>query len=464
MDTQPTTPLPDAGGAAAVAAPLPPLTTKPAAERLVSLDVFRGITIAGMILVNNPGSWGNLFSPLAHATWNGLTPTDLVFPFFLFIVGVALPFSFDRRIADGASRLRLFEHVVRRTIIILALGLLMAAFPRWPALQTWPAWQLALPYIAVIVGLAFLFVDEPPLSWPKLTAPRVRKLISWLLLAGAVGLFIYNFGAFEESKLRVPGVLQRIALCYFFASVIVMLGGVTFRVLCVVALLLGYWAIMTYCHAPDGYQMPDAAARPEGLLHDWIDVKLLGVHLYKERPDPEGLLSTIPAVATVLLGVLTGGWLRTTREKRDRVGWLFLAANVLLVIGLWVALTMPLNKKIWTSSYVLVTGGLAMHFLAACFWLIDVHGYRGWARPFLIFGTNAIAVYFASSVGAKLLMSWSVHLADGQTLTVQKFLYDTYLASWAAPKVASLLYALAYVAVWCVLMWPLYRLRIFIKI
>jgi predicted acyltransferase len=383
-------------------AKLAELVPETRSERLVSLDLFRGITIAGMILVNNPGSWGALYSPVKHADWNGLTPTDLVFPFFLFIVGVALPFSFDRRRAQGASRLRLFEHVVRRTLILFLLGLIMAGFPKWPQLATWPGWRLIAPYILAIAGLVLLFADGPALAWPDTAASRARKISAGLLLAGALAYFVVDFACFQERKLRVPGVLQRIAVCYFFAAMIVMFSGSRGRVLWVLALIAAYWGIVKCVPAPADYATPWMGARPEGVLHDWLDVKLLGTHLYSERPDPEGLLSTIPAIATVLIGVLAGNWLRSAREKPDKAGWLFLAANVLLCFGLWANLGLAVNKKIWTSSYVLVTGGLALHFLAACFWLVDVKGYRRWARPFLVLGTNAIAVYFASSVGARL--------------------------------------------------------------
>ena len=471
MDAPPRSPVdyPAVG----LAGPSAGLPTKPAAQRLVSLDVFRGITIAGMILVNNPGTWSSLYSPVRHADWNGLTPTDLVFPFFLFIVGVALPFSFDRRRAAGASRVRLFEHVVRRSLIIFALGLILAGFPYWPQLAgffgvappwNWQAWRLILPYIAVIVGLAVLFIDEPPLAWPASAAGRGRKIFAGLLVLGAAIYFTADFGYFQEQKLRVPGVLQRIAICYFFVSLIVLFTGVRGRVLWTLALLAGYWAIVKYLAAPAGYEMPGMAERPTGVLHDWLDAKLFGNHLYHERPDPEGLLSTIPALATVLIGVLAGNWLRSRREQADKVGWLFLAANVLLVAGLWLGLDFPLNKKIWTSSYVLVTGGLALHFLAACYWLVDMKGYRRWAVPFLVFGTNAIAVYFASGIGARILGSIMLHLTDGSSVILKTYLYQSYLASWAPPALASLLWALAYVFVWCLLMTPLYWRRVFIKI
>ncbi len=504
MNEQPT---PIAGPAPATATP----------ERLVSLDAVRGLTLAGMILVNNAGNWNAVYGPLRHADWHGWTPTDLVFPSFLFIVGAAIPLSFDKRIASGFGRLRLFEQVLRRTIILFLLGLILGLTP-----NGFPDWRLIGPYIGVIVALAFLYADEPPFGRPATRPGRIRKVIGWGLLAAAVLCFALDFRYFQASHLRLPGVLQRIAICYFIASVIVMYSGPRGRFLWMAALLLGYWAIVAHVRpapaaaagtpataaasAPTGTRTAGApagaaraawtAARPEGVLHDRIDEAVLGSHLYRERPDPEGILSTAPAVATVLLGVLAAGWLQGRREKTDKAFGLFLAANVALFLGLWMNLSFPINKKIWTSSYVLLAGGISLHVLAMCYYLIDIKGRRRWAAPFLVFGTNAIAVYFASSAFGRLLNLWRLPTADGhtvagdvawgtllrtwgyqtlhplwtptplgpQTITLKTWLYDSLFASWASPRLASLLYALAYVLLWLILTTPLYRRRIFIKV
>ena len=421
--------------------------------RLTSLDAFRGLTIAGMILVNNPGSWSNLYAPVRHAHWNGWTPTDLVFPFFLFIVGTAMAFSFRRRLSEGQQRARLFAQVVRRTIIIFLLGLIMGGFPDS---------RLISPYVAIIVGLILLYADEPVLGFGEPGVSRVRKVIAWCLLVGAVAFFVIDFGHFQESHLRVPGVLQRIAICYFVASVIAMAGGAWLRAGAVVVLLGGYWLILATVQAPAGYTAD--VTGPEGLLHDWIDVQLLSGHLYRARPDPEGLLSTLPAVGTVLLGMLVGQWLQSRRENRDKIIAMFLAANVALVLALWLSHVLPINKKIWTSSYVLLTAGLAIHFLAMCYWLLDVKGYRRWAWPLVVFGSNAIVVYVASSLTAKMLARWMIATPDGGEIAVKTWLYQSYFASWASAQNASLFYALAYVLCWLVLMIPLYSKRIYIKI
>ncbi|MBU0616955.1 MAG: DUF5009 domain-containing protein, partial [Planctomycetes bacterium] len=413
-------------------------SAKPATgQRLISLDVFRGITIAGMILVNNPGSWGHVISPLRHAEWNGCTPTDLVFPFFLFVVGVAMAFSFERRIETGHSRATMIGQIVRRTIILFLLGLIMYGFPDF---------RLIGPYILTIVGLALLYADQPVLSFGDTGGVRARKILAGILLIGAVAYFVLDFGHFQDTRLRVPGVLQRIAACYLLASIIMMVWRPPGRVIWVLLLLIGYWIVALGVPAPSGYEA-EVTGSP-GLLHDWIDVTLLGEHLYRERPDPEGILSTLPAAATVLLGAFTGRWLRTSREKTDKALGLFFAANVALVLGLCMNYGFPINKKIWSSSYVVFTAGLALHFLAMCYWLIDVKEWKRWAWPFVVFGSNAIVVFVVSSLVAKMMYRIKLSLPDGGEISLKTWIYEHIFASWAGPLYGSLLFALAYVLLW----------------
>jgi predicted acyltransferase len=403
-----------------------------------------------MILVNNPGSWRNIYPPLRHAEWNGWTPTDLVFPFFLFIVGVAAVFSFDRRIAEGHSRWRLMAQVLRRSIILICLGLIMYGFPNL---------RLLGPYVLVIVGLVMTYAEGR--AW-GLVPYSIRQFVGWAVVAGGIAFWVVDFSYFDECGLRVPGVLQRIGLCYLLASAIALVWGVRGRAVWTVILLVGYWYIVRAVDPPAGYTAD--VTGPEGLLHDWIDVKLLGNHLYRERPDPEGLLSTLPSVATVLLGMLTGAWIRSTRDTREKVIGLFMAANVLLIAGLCMDYGFPINKKIWSSSYVVLTAGLALHFLAMCFWLIDGRGYRRWAWPFVVFGTNAIVVYVASSLVAVVLGRKMIVMADGGAVTIKTMLYQDIFAPLAGPTGGSLLYALFYIFVWFLLLIPLYRWRVFVKI
>jgi predicted acyltransferase len=364
------------------------------AGRLVSLDAFRGLTLAGMILVNNPGSWDHVYPPLLHAKWDGFTPTDLVFPSFLLIVGVAIPLALGKRLQRGDPPSTLLAKVVRRSLIIFALGLFLNVFP----------------------------FDEPVSQW------------------------------------RIPGVLQRIALCYLAASLIYLKTGLRVQVLTAVGLLLGYWALMTM--VPTGTGTADLS-RP-GNFAARVDRALLPGHLYKPDYDPEGLLSTLPAIVTTLIGVLTGRWLSTRRPVGDRVSGVFAAGSVLLFLG-WVwGAWFPINKALWTSSYTLLSAGFSLLILGVCAFLIEVENARRWAGPFLVFGSNPIAAYVLSSFVAKLLTR--VHVGGSQGPHLKAWVYQNAFASWADPTFASLLYGLSYVLLWLALMGVLYRLRIFIRV
>ena len=372
---------------------MPTSTIPSESNRLVSLDVFRGITIAGMVLVNNPGTWEYVYGPLQHASWHGWTPTDLVFPFFLFIVGVAIPLAFGKRLESGGSKRDIYLKIVKRTLIIFAIGLFLNGFPYF--------------------GLA---------------------------------------------EYRIPGVLQRIAVCYFFASIIFLNAKVRTQFAITIALLVGYWLALKFIPAP-GYAAGDLTK--EGSLPSYIDRIVFGKHVWSQARvyDPEGLLSTIPAIATTMIGVFTGQWLRTEKTRVDKAAGMFVVGAVCVAIGwAWNAF-FPINKALWTSSYVLFTGGLALQFLALCYWLIDIQGYRRWAKPFEVFGMNAIALY----VGAGLMASLFGEIKVGGT-TLGGWIYENLFASWASPINASLAFAISFVLVWLALMWILYRQKIFLKV
>ena len=410
-----------------------------------------------MILVNNPGSWapGLRYPPLDHANWNGWTPTDLIFPFFLFIVGVAMTFSFEKRLAKGQNKIRIFEQVCRRSIILFLLGLILAGFPRW---------RLIAPYIAFIIGLGFLFADEPPFGFGKTVKANIMKIIAWILLIGSIVYFIIDFQHFQTDKpiIRIPGVLQRIAVCYFITAIIMFFTKVRGRIIWAIALIIIYWLIMKLCSAPATYS-PDIA-HPEGLLNDWIDIKVLGHHIYSERPDPEGLISTLPAIATTLLGVLCGNWLHTSKSKLDKLIGLFFMGNILLFVGICMDAGFPINKKIWSSSYVVFTAGMALHFLGMCFYLLDVLGVKKWAYPFLVYGTNPIFVFFASGILGRIMYRIKIPVDVDKTLNLKAWIYENLFTTWASPINASLCFAIAYIFFWFLIMVPLYQKRIFIKI
>ncbi|HYG08891.1 MAG TPA: DUF5009 domain-containing protein [Pyrinomonadaceae bacterium] len=367
-----------------------------AAGRMASLDVFRGITIAGMILVNNPGSWGAIHPPLAHAEWHGWTPTDLVFPFFLFIVGVSITLALGRRAASGGARRDLYLKIIRRAAIIFALGLVLAGFPRY-----------------------------------------------------------------DLSTLRIPGVLQRIAVCYLVASVIFLHTKWRAQAMIAAALLLVYWALLSLVPVP-GFGAGDLSM--EGNLAAYLDRMLLGQHTWKPLYDPEGIQSTLPAITTTLGGVLTGHWLRSRRSELEKVAGMFVAGAGAVVSGWAWGLCFPINKALWTSSYVLLTAGLALQLLAVCFWLVDIKGRRRWATPFLVFGTNALAIYFLSELFSRLISLVKLTRADGSAVDLKTLIYENAFASWASPVNASLMFAFCVVLLWLGVASVLYRKRIFIKV
>ncbi|HVL69756.1 MAG TPA: heparan-alpha-glucosaminide N-acetyltransferase domain-containing protein [Vicinamibacterales bacterium] len=362
-------------------------------QRLVSLDVFRGLTMAAMVIVNNPGDWGNVYAPLLHADWHGWTPTDLIFPFFLFIVGVSITLS---------KKSQSWGAILRRSLLIFALGLFLAGYPR-----------------------------------------------------------------FDPDRWRIPGVLQRIAVCYLAAAAAYRLTAGDRRrqaaVLAPVAgvLALAYWAVMTLVPVPGGVA---GDLSPEGNLGAWLDRALMEGHLWRPRWDPEGLLSTVPAISTTLLGILAGLLLGTRLPGERKTLVLAAAGAAGVAVGLAWNLLFPINKNLWTSSYVFFTAGCASLLLAACYWLVDVRGWRRWTTPLVILGVNAITLFVASGLLVKTLNVFRVETGDGRDVAVSRWVYVTLFAPLASPKNASLLYAVANLALLFLLLAWMYRRRIFLRV
>jgi predicted acyltransferase len=383
-------------------------------DRLVSLDVYRGVTIAGMILVTDPGTYSAVYWPLVHAAWNGATPTDMIFPSFLFIVGVSITLSFATRMERGAGRRDLAWHVLRRSAIIFFLGLLVNGFPD------------------------------------------------------------YNL-----HTIRIPGILQRIALCYLGGSFLylwtaksaakpgrrsILFAGVT------AAILALYWALLKLVPVP-GF----GAGRLDsyGNLPAYIDRAVFGLqHLwpYGLTPgvgvtyDPEGILSTLPALTNVLIGILAGEWIRSKHSGRRKALMLIFAGAVLALSGWLLNPLLVINKRIWTSTFVLLSGGVSLLVFALCYWIIDLRRSRWWTPPALVFGTNAILAFALSSVLTTLSDRIHVPVANGPRLSLHQW-GDSYLfATWLSPVHASLAYAITIVLLNMVLIFPLYRKRIFLRV
>ncbi len=364
--------------------------------RLLSLDFFRGLTVAAMVMVNNPGDWGHVYAPLEHAPWNGWTPTDLIFPFFLFIVGVSITFALE----GGKTKKGVISKIVKRSLTLFLLGLFLNFFPK-----------------------------------------------------------------FDISIVRIPGVLQRIALVYLACSLIFLKTGSRQQLYILCGLLVGYWLAMTLVPVPGvGY----ANLEPETNLAAWFDrVILTTAHVYKPAKvwDPEGIFSTLPAVATGLLGMLTGTWLRSNRSAAEKVAWLFAVGCLITLAGLIWDGFFPINKALWTSSFVLLAGGLAMLGLALSYWLIDVQHHTWGVLPFVAFGVNAITVFFLSGLIPRIMNLIHVTQPDGTEIGSKEYLYRTFISPpFADPINASLAGALTFVLIWFGILWWMYRKDVIIKV
>lgn len=352
--------------------------------------------MAGMILVNNPGSWSDIYPPLRHAEWNGCTPTDLIFPFFLFIVGTSIHYAYQDKREEGLTK-KVFLKILKRASIIFLLGLFLTLFPK------------------------------------------------------------FNF-----ETVRIPGVLQRIGVVFFVASILYLTTTWLTQLRVAVILLVSYYLMMTLIPVP-GVGPPSLEA--ETNLGAWLDRLLLTGHLWVQSKtwDPEGVLSTIPAIATAILGMLAGKLLSGEKTASDKVVWLFFTGSVLIVLGLGWGMIFPINKPLWTSSYVLYTGGIAMQFLACCYWLVDVQGFKKWAMPFVYYGVNALFVFVASALLVKSLSR--VKITDGENeVSFLRYVYQYGYTTWLSPLNASLLYAITLVLIFLVVLWWMYKRKIFVKI
>lgn len=383
--------------------PASPLAA-PTSQRLVSLDVFRGLTIAGMVLVNNPGSWEHVYAPLEHAKWNGWTPTDLIFPFFVFIVGVAMTYSFGKLLERGTPRGQLLLRSTKRAAVIFALSLAIVGFP------------------------------------------------------------IREFPGYDLEHMRILGVLQRIAIAYLVSSAIYLYTRTwKARAAWAAAFLLGYWALMALVPVPG---VGAGVLEPGQNLSNWIDLHVIGLnHMYTGTKtwDPEGLLSTMGAIGTCLIGALIGQWLRTDRSRDEKTIGLFVAGALLLGAGLIWGGAFPINKSIWTSSYVLFTAGFGSTVLGLCYWSVDVKGWRWWTKPFVVYGMNAMGLYVLSGFVTRLSLAPLISTATGPINTHQ-WVYSHAFEPLFSPINASLAFAIFYVLLWLGIMWILYSKKIFIKV
>jgi predicted acyltransferase len=376
----------------------------PLPGRLLSLDIFRGLAVAGMIIVDNPGSDDQAYWAIKHTEWNGWTPADLIFPSFLFLVGISIVFSFSSRLQRGDTRRQILLHVFKRSLLLIAIGLLVNASP-------------------------------------------------------IVGFDIHTF--------RFEGVTQRIALCYLVAALLELYIGRRWQIAALAICLVGYWALLRFVPVPGagtpGHQIP--FMDPDQNITAWLDRKLFMGHLYNGTRDPEGLLHTIPAIGTTLIGLLTGHWLRTRKTAATIISGLLAFGAVGLVLGKLWDRTFPINKNLWTSSFGLFTGGFALIFLALLYWIFDVKKWRGWwTMPILVLGMNAIAGFVADSLVYGPGYTFMANGPNGQKVNWHEAAQAHLQAFGLNPANASLIYSLAALGFCWFLLWLLWRRQIFLKV
>jgi len=431
--------------------------------RLYSVDLFRGITIAGMLIVNNPGSWSHVYPPLLHAEWVGCTPTDLIFPFFLFIVGVVLPIALRKRVERGDSRLALFEKILTRSLIIVGFGLFLALFPDFN-LKPEYAYLAPLHYGLLVIALVGLLLKEIGENLAGRSAPGTPLGLysKWVAWSAMLGMLVLGSFAYDMSNLRWPGVLQRIGIVYGVCATLYLFTSWRGQAVLAVVLMLFYWAWMSFIPMPDGSA---PALEPGHNWAAWIDQQFLSGHMWSQTGtwDPEGLFSTLPAVATCLLGMLLGRWLQSGEPLQKQLSFTWVAGLALILLGLIWSLHFPLIKGLWTSSYVLYTAGWACLVFGLLFWISDIKGWRGWANPWVAFGTNALFAYLLSGMLAKVSGAVGWTGSDGDWMSATGHVYHLF-GNFLPAKAASLATALFHLVLVWIPVSILYKYRIFIKV
>lgn len=420
-------------------------------ERLISLDTFRGLTILFMTIVNNPGSWTSIYPPLEHAEWNGCTPTDLVFPFFIFIMGTAISFAMPTGNFDTAT----FNKIVIRSLRIFCLGLFLNFFGKieFLGLEGIP---LLLFRLAITVAVSYALLGNFSL--------KVKTYLTLLVFATLLFLAYSSIEAYQE--VRIPGVLQRIGIVYFFVSLLYLKTNQRTQLLTAISLLLLYWGLMALVPVPG----IGAANFEKGTnLAAWVDSVLLKGHMwiFSKTWDPEGILSTLPAIASGMIGLLIGQLINRPLPKLEIVKKMAIIGVFITIASLLWNLVFPINKSLWTSSYVLYTSGLAILCLTVLFYLIEVANYKNWTKLFLIWGVNPMVVFFFSGIipqGLRMILFQNPKIPAEQ-INLQKYLYSFGVEPFFNnPMTASVVGALIYVGIWSFILWLFYKNKLVFKV
>jgi len=420
-------------------------------ERLISLDVFRGLTILLMTIVNNPGDWGNVFPPLLHAEWHGCTLTDLVFPFFIFIMGVAVPLAMPDKIYDETT----FNKILVRSLRMLCLGIFFNFFGKIQlfGLEGIP---LLIGRLTITIAVGYALMGN--------FSSKVKNILAFSILL--IYLFLAYSGIEAYHDVRLPGVLQRIAIVYFVVSLLYLKTSQKTQIIIGVVLLLGYWALMTLIPVP-GIGTPNLEKGTN--LAAWLDSVLLKGHMYRGTVtwDPEGILSTIPSIVNGIIGLLIGQILIRKISKTQKATKMAIAGIALIIAGLLWNIVFPINKSIWTSSYVLYTTGLAATFLSILYYVIDIADYKKGFKPFLIWGVNPMIVFFTSQIipQALVMIEFQNPHNPEEKINLLSYLYGFGIAPFFSnPMAASLAGALVYVCIWTFILWIFYKNKLIFKV
>lgn len=420
-------------------------------ERLISLDVFRGFTILLMTIVNNPGSWASIYPPLEHAEWHGCTPTDLVFPFFVFIMGTAIPFAMPVKHFDSA----VLNKIIVRSLRIFCLGFFLAFFSRFElfGLEGIP---LLILRLLITFAVAYALLGNFTL--------KVKTYLAVGIFAILISLAYSGIEAFED--VRIPGVLQRIGIVYFFTSILYLKTNLKTQLIVAASILLIYWILMAFVPVPGfGPANFDKGTN----LAAWLDNLLLNGHLWASSKtwDPEGILSTLPAIGTGIMGMFIGQILNMQITKIEIVKKLAITGIVLVALGLLWNTFFPINKSLWTSSYVLYTAGIATICLTLLYYIIDVANYTKWTKLFLIWGVNPMIVFFFSGIIPRALSAIKIQSPEiaSEEISLQTSIYKYGIATWFEnPLNASLAYAILYAIFWSFILWIFYKKKLIFKV